>query len=59
MGDRIDPPWLHLLEPMNKAWREKQILKGRDPDPYIEQELRKAGAWPPTNDIGDDADVKG
>jgi hypothetical protein len=41
------PPWLHLLDPMSQAWREKQILKGRAPDPYIEQKLREAGVWPP------------
>jgi hypothetical protein len=40
------PPWLHLLSPMQRAWREKQILKGRDPDSYIEQKLREAGEWP-------------
>ena len=41
------PPWLHLLAPMQKAWREKQILKGRDPDSYIESQLKEAGLWPP------------
>jgi hypothetical protein len=41
------PPWLHLLTPMQKAWREKQILKGRDPDSYIESQLKEAELWPP------------
>ena len=41
------PPWLHLLTPMQKAWREKQILKGRDPDSYIESKLKEDGRWPP------------
>ena len=50
-----NPPWLHLLEPINLAWREKQILKGRDPDPYIEEQLRKDGVWPPGDDCDSDA----
>lgn len=41
------PPWLHLLEPIWQAWREKQFLKGHNPDPYIEEQLRKDGLWPP------------
>lgn len=41
-----DAPWLHLLSEDQKAWREKQILKGRDPDSYIEQRLRESGDWP-------------
>lgn len=40
------PPWLHLLDPMQRAWREKQILKGRDPDAYIVSRLKEAGKWP-------------
>lgn len=40
------PPWLHLLTPMERAWREKQILKGRNPDPYIVDRLKEAGSWP-------------
>jgi hypothetical protein len=40
-------PWLHLLSPMWRAWREKQFLKGRDPDAYIEEQLHKDGLWPP------------
>lgn len=39
------PPWLFLLSPMQKAWREDQLLKGRDPDAYIEQQLIEAGKW--------------
>jgi hypothetical protein len=42
------PPWLSLLSPMERAWREKQILKGRDPDFYIEGQLKEAGKWPPS-----------
>ena len=41
------PPWLHLIDAPNRAWREKQIAMGRDPDPYMEQQLKKAGVWPP------------
>jgi hypothetical protein len=40
------PPWLHLLNPLQRDWRETQILKGRDPDSHIERELRRAGRWP-------------
>jgi len=50
---RAEPLWLYLLEPMNRAWREDQILKGRDPDPYIEKQLREAGVWPPQNENSD------
>jgi len=42
------PAWLHLLSPLQKAWREKQILKGRNPDTYIEGKLKDAGLWPET-----------
>lgn len=45
--DFPSPPWLHLLTPMQRGWREKQLAKGRDPDARIEQELRKAGKLPP------------
>ena len=40
------PPWLHLLTPLQRGWREDQLLKGRNPDPHIEKELREAGVWP-------------
>jgi hypothetical protein len=40
------PPWLHLLDDMQRGGREKQIGKGRDPDKYIEERLREAGVWP-------------
>jgi hypothetical protein len=40
------PPWLHLLTPMQKAWLENQILKGRNPDSYIEGQLKEAERWP-------------
>ena len=43
------PPWLHLLSYMERGWREKQILKGRNPDSYIEKQLREAGHWPEPN----------
>lgn len=39
------PPWLFLLSPMDRGWRETQILKGRNPDPHIERELIAAGKW--------------
>lgn len=46
LSERNPPLWLHLLLPQQKAWRQTEILKGRDPDPYIEKQLRAAGAWP-------------
>ena len=42
-----DPPWLHLLDAANRAWREDQFMKGRNPDSFIESKLRDAGKWPP------------
>jgi hypothetical protein len=42
-----NPPWLHLVEPQWRAWRDDQILKGRDPDPYMEEKLIEAGVWKP------------
>jgi hypothetical protein len=55
MVDRPSPPWLHKLEPIWQAWREKEIGKGRDPDPYIEKKLIEAGVWPPQKDKSDNA----
>ena len=49
------PPWLHLLDPINRGLREKEIGKGRDPDPYIEKQLREAGVWPPNPKTSNDA----
>ena len=40
------PPWLKHLTPEWQAWREKQILKGRDPDPYIKDKLIEASVLP-------------
>jgi hypothetical protein len=40
------PPWISLLTPMQVAWRENELLKGREPDSYIEERLREAGQWP-------------
>ena len=47
---KINPPWLHLLDALQRGWREKEIGRGRDPDPYIEEKLREAGVWPPASD---------
>ena len=41
------PPWLYLLAAPWRAWRESQIMKGRNPDTYIEEQLVEAGKWPP------------
>ena len=46
MDNDTSPPWIHLLTPVWQGWREDQILKGRDPDPYIERKLREDGLWP-------------
>lgn len=40
------PAWLPLLNSLHRDWREAEILKGRNPDPYIEQQLRQTGKWP-------------
>ena len=50
MSDIPQPPWIHKLEPLWRAWREGQILKGRNPDPYLEERLIEAGEWPPKSD---------
>jgi len=44
------PPWLHLLTQLDRGWREKELGKGRNPDPYIEAQLREAGKWPPVGE---------
>ncbi|MFG1297489.1 hypothetical protein [Xanthobacter variabilis] len=40
------PAWLGLLTWEQREWRRTQILRGRNPDPYIEERLREAGSWP-------------
>ena len=40
------PPWLPLLNALHLEWRERELLKGNDPDPVIEARLREAGKWP-------------
>jgi hypothetical protein len=40
-------PWEYLLEPNWLAWREWQWIKGNNPDPCLEDRLRKKGLWPP------------
>jgi hypothetical protein len=45
------PPWLHLLNRIQKAWRETEILKGRYPDTHIERELKRAKRWPPVKKV--------
>lgn len=44
--DLPSAPWTHLLNPMQRAWREDQFVKGRNPDPHIEAQLREGGLWP-------------
>lgn len=52
-NDKIpDQPWLGLLTPIQQAWRENEFMKGRNPDAYIEQQLREAGVWPPNPQVG-------
>jgi hypothetical protein len=43
------PAWLHLLKPLDRAWREGVLMMGNNPDSYIEMKLREAGVWPPAN----------
>ena len=49
-GDReqhsINPPWLPLLNAMQRDWRDREVLRDRDPDPSIEKQLREIGQWP-------------
>ncbi len=40
------PPWLDLLNALQKEWRESEIQFGRNPDTAIEAVLREAGKWP-------------
>lgn len=40
------PPWLPLLNALQKDWWESEILKDHNPDPIIEAYLRQAGKWP-------------
>lgn len=47
-----EQPWLPLLGPMQRAWREMEITNGRNPDTSIEEHLRETGAWPPANNAG-------
>jgi hypothetical protein len=46
MQQLSSPPWLDLLNALQKEWRESEIQLGRDPDSYIENVLREAGRWP-------------
>lgn len=40
------PPWLDLLNALQKEWRESEIQFGRNPDTAIEAVLRETGKWP-------------
>jgi hypothetical protein len=53
--DEGEPPWLYLVDDAGRAWREKQLAKGRDPDPYMEKVLREQGIWPPADKARSDA----
>ncbi|HWU55499.1 MAG TPA: hypothetical protein VN175_08350 [Rhizomicrobium sp.] len=44
------PPWLDLLNALQKEWREFEIEHGRDPDPCIEKSLSEAGRWRPSSE---------
>jgi hypothetical protein len=41
-----NPAWLPLLNALHQSWRDGEILKGNDPDPYLEEQLRATGRWP-------------
>jgi hypothetical protein len=43
---QASPPWLDLLNALQKDWRESEIHLGRDPDDTIEAALRDTGRWP-------------
>ena len=49
-GDRephhFNPPWFPLLNAMQRDWRDREILRDRNPDPSIEKQLREIGKWP-------------
>jgi hypothetical protein len=40
------PPWIDQLNALQSEWREAELLRGRDPDPYIENLLRVLGSKP-------------
>jgi hypothetical protein len=40
------PPWLYLLNALQKDWREAEISKGRNPDLHIAKQLHEEGRWP-------------
>jgi hypothetical protein len=44
------PPWLHLIPPRGRRWRANEIMRGRNPDPYLGKQLVEAGEWPPKDD---------
>lgn len=46
MSNSQNPPWLQLLNALHVSWRDAEILKGNDPDPYLEEHLRACGKWP-------------
>ena len=50
MTPRYNPPWLHLLNALQKDWRTSQILKDHNPDPDLERQLRAKGLRPPPAD---------
>ena len=50
LSPHLNPPWLHLLNALQKEWRTGELLKDRNPDPFLEDQLRAQGAWPPPPD---------
>jgi len=47
MISKYNPPWLHLLNALQREWRTSQILRDLNPDPDLEKHLREKGVWPP------------
>lgn len=50
MASKLSPPWLYLLNALQKDWRTAELLKDRNPDPLLERQLRERGDWPPQPD---------
>jgi hypothetical protein len=41
-----NPPWLRVLNAMELEWRDTEIEKGRDPDGFLDEVLRRTERWP-------------
>lgn len=41
-----NPPWLRVLNAMELEWRDGEIEKGRNPDVFLDEVLRRTERWP-------------